>query len=127
MLTTHLIFGWLWISAGLGVGAVLGLGFDKDKFLGGYDSWRRRLARLGHIAFFGTGWLNLMFAMTLDMTEATGPIVEFASTSLIIGAVLMPLVCMLSSWKKPMRVFFPVPAGALILGCCATAWFLMGL
>ena len=32
--------------------------------MGGYGSFRRRLARLGHISFFGLGFLNLLLAFT---------------------------------------------------------------
>ena len=55
---------WLGILAGALAGAVMGLMFHRDDWLGGYSSWRRRMLRLGHIAFFGIGLLNLAFAAT---------------------------------------------------------------
>src|SRR4051812_205671 len=44
---------WIGILCGVLGGAVVGLFFHRDEWLGGYGSWRRRLARLGHISFFG--------------------------------------------------------------------------
>ena len=49
----NLVLGWLWIALGFASGAVLGLWFHKEQWLGGYASWMRRLYRLGHISFFG--------------------------------------------------------------------------
>jgi hypothetical protein len=42
--------GWALILAAFAAGAGIGLLFHREDFWGGYASWRRRLARLGHIA-----------------------------------------------------------------------------
>ena len=41
-------------------GAVLGLRFHRDDFLGGYGSFRRRIVRLGHIAMAALGMINVL-------------------------------------------------------------------
>ena len=58
-------FGWLWVALGLLSGTILGLRFQREDWLGGYASHRRRLVRLGHISLFGLGFLNILFAHTL--------------------------------------------------------------
>ena len=112
----QLVFGWAWILMGLLSGVALGLGFHKAGFMGGYDGWRRRLARLGHIAFFGTGLLNLFAALTWRTEGLPDVIAAPAATALIIGAVAMPTVCFLSAWRQPFRHLFAIPVFALISG-----------
>src|SRR5258706_550195 len=70
----NLAFGWGWILLGVLSGALLGLHFHKEKFLGGYDAWPRRMTRLGHIAFFGTGILNVLYALTTRSIGSTSPL-----------------------------------------------------
>ncbi|MDP4270081.1 MAG: hypothetical protein Q8909_08130 [Bacteroidota bacterium] len=100
---------WIGFLLGCIAGAVPGLFFHKENWLGGYGSWKRRMIRLGHIAFWGIGFLNLSFGLTakafgLDMENSA------ASILLIIGAIAMPLTCYLSAWKPFFRNFFFIPA-----------------
>lgn len=116
----NLLFAWCWITMGLLAGAVQGMGFHEEAWMGGYNSWRRRLTRLGHIAFLGTAMLNLGFALTvitLGLTEAS---TRWPGGLLIIGAVSMPIVCYLAAWRKPCRQLFCVPVLSLTVGC---GWF----
>jgi len=110
------VFAWAWLMAGLLSGVLLGLGFHKDAFLGGYSGWRRRLLRLGHISFFGTGLFNLFAALTWQVFGLNDGKMALAAWLLIIGAVTMPTACGLSAWRKPLRVLFPVPVIALVAG-----------
>lgn len=110
------IFAWSWMLMGLLSGVVLGLGFHKAEFMGGYAGWRRRLARLGHIAFFGTGLLNLFAALTWIGFSLDHAMMSWSAWLLVIGAVSMPSVCFLCAWKKPLRHLFPVPVVTLIGG-----------
>ncbi len=116
----NIIFGWIWITMGFVSGAVIGLGFHKDKFMGGYGSWERRLARLGHIAFFGTGFLNVMLGLTLISLEQ-GLETDQGASSLIeilfmVGAIGMPVGCFGAAFWKPMRHMFVIPVISLVLG-----------
>ena len=110
----HLYFAWIWILVGLVSGAIIGMFFHDEAWLGGYSSWRRRMVRLGHVSFLGTGLLNFAFALSVDRVGRDGapglPAVLF-----VIGAVTMPLVCFLSAWREGFRGFFVVPVVSLIV------------
>jgi len=116
MPTINLIAGWLGMLAGVLSGAVVGLFFHRDDWMGGYGSYRRRLMRLGHIAFFGLGFLNLMFAATSAQLYLRGNYAALASAALVVGAIAMPVCCFLSAWRKPLRHLFPVPVLAVTTG-----------
>ncbi len=75
MALVNLYAGWIAILVGLVAGASIGLFFHREEWLGGYDSWRRRMLRLAHISLVGTGLLNLAFAFScnsLDMSSLLG-------------------------------------------------------
>lgn len=116
MPAVNLMAGWLGMLGGVFSGAVVGLFFHREEWMGGYGSYRRRLMRLGHIAFFGLGFLNLMFAATSGQLLLRGWWLAIASWGLIVGAVTMPVCCFLSAWRKPFRHLFPVPVVAVTAG-----------
>ena len=117
MTTLLLTFAWGWFVAGLLSGVALGLGFARDAFLGGYDAWARRLTRLGHISFFGTGMLCLAMGLTAHaLSLDTTPLLRPAACLTIAGAVLMPAVCFLCAWRKPLRHLFALPVLGLVGG-----------
>ena len=107
-------FGWLWITLGMATGALIGLRFYREDWLGGYDSWRRRLVRLGHISLFGLGILNVLFAFTLPHVPLAAWEKSLASWCFVIGGVAMPLVCGLAAWKRELRHLFVVPVASLL-------------
>ena len=117
--TVNLLGGWIGILAGVISGAVIGLFFWREDWMGGYDSWRRRLSRLGHISFFGLGLLNLLFAATAAQLGLRGTGLRIASASLLAGAIAMPVCCFLSAWRKPLRHLFPIPVLAVAVGVIA--------
>jgi hypothetical protein len=112
---------WIGILLGCLAGAVIGLRFARADWMGGYDSWRRRLTRLGHIAFFGVAFLNLSLALTARSLGIEDGLAA-ASVLLIVGAATMPLVCFLAAWRKPFRHAFPVPALSVTLGVVLFLW-----
>jgi hypothetical protein len=65
LLRMNFFVAWIAILVGLISGTVLGVFFHDERWMGGYASWRRRMVRLGHIAFLGTGLLNLAFALSV--------------------------------------------------------------
>ena len=115
----NLAFGWIWITAGFFSGAMLGMGFHKENFMGGYGSWERRLARLGHIAFFGTGFLNVMVGLSglmLSEAQMSGGMWYAMSWSFVIGALAMPICCFIAAkWIKAKSIFV-LPVIALTAG-----------
>ena len=121
METLNLWAAWIGILLGLLSGAAQGLFFHRADWLDGYGSWRRRLTRLGHISFFGLAFVNLAFFFTaahlVESTAGTIPnALQLASWLLVAGAVLMPIVCYLSAWKRTWRGLFAAPVGCLVLG-----------
>lgn len=113
--------GWMLILSGFVVGALLGLGFHRPGFLGGYDSFRRRLIRLGHIALEALGVINIVFA--LGAWPAPGTLSgDLASTCFIIGGISMPLICFLAAWKPGFRHLFFIPVSTLFIAVATTAF-----
>jgi hypothetical protein len=110
----NLWVGWLAILAGLLAGAGIGMFFHEETWLGGYSSWRRRMLRLAHVALVGTGLLNIAFALTAAAGRTSGFGASCASVLFAAGAVAMPLVCLLSAWRKGMRHLFFIPVSILI-------------
>lgn len=107
-------FAWVWILIGLVTGVVMGLSFHREDWLGGYGSWRRRMVRLGHVSFFGTGMLCLLAAVTRVVWP--GSVGPWGGRLLVVGAAAMPTVCFLSSWHKPLRQLFFFPVLCLLGG-----------
>lgn len=119
MLVLNLVVGWLGILAGVLSGSVIGLFFHREDWMGGYASHRRRLTRLGHISFFGLGFLNLIFAATANLLNLHGQSLSISSMGLIVAAITMPICCFLTAWKKPLRHLFPIPVVAATVGILA--------
>jgi hypothetical protein len=111
----NLYAAWVGILLGFIAGAVHGLFFHDDMWLGGYGTWRRRMARLGHISLFGIAFINFAYALTVRSLGLHDTSL-WPSRLFIVGAVTMPLVCYLSAYRKPFRHLFFVPVFSLIVG-----------
>jgi hypothetical protein len=118
----NLFGGWLGFLVGAVSGAVLGMRFHREDWLGGYASFPRRMLRLGHIACFGLGLINILFALSARQIAAAGHV---ASIALIVGLVTMPLICFLTAWKRAFKSLFFIPVGAVSLGIAATVFYLL--
>ncbi len=110
---------WIGILLGMVTGVTQGLFFHQARWLGGYQSWPRRLMRLGHISFFGLAFVNLAFFLTVD--GRTGPApgawpsgLAAASWLMVAGALFMPAVCYAAAWRPPWRRLFVLPVGCLL-------------
>jgi hypothetical protein len=117
-------FAWAGMLAGVLTGAVIGIFFHRDDWMGGYNSFRRRLMRLGHISFFGLGFINFLFALTHHVVHLAASFATAAAWAFAIGAVTMPAACFLSAWRKPLRCLFPIPVTAEVIGilCTLLGW-----
>jgi len=114
------IAAWIAVVAGVVTGAAAGLFFHDQHWLGGYNAWPRRISRLGHISFFGIAALNFGYCLTvrrLGWPDATVPSVALAAANF-----LMPAVCYLSAWKKPLRQLFFLPVACVLLGAGGLLW-----
>ena len=122
-LSLNFIAGWLCFLFGAISGALIGLRFHRENWLGGYDSFCRRLLRLGHIAFFGLGLINILFAICASFAPPTH-FIQAASLMLAGGAATMPAVCFLSAWKPAFRhaFFMPVVLTAGGIGAFLFNW-----
>ena len=110
----HLLFAWTWVVVGLLTGIGLGARFARDDWLGGYGSWPRRLVRLGHVSFVGTGLLNLGAHWSLASLGIDGALAAWARALFVAGAVAMPAVCFAAAFQKSLRHLFAVPVTALV-------------
>ena len=115
MTDPNLAAGWLAMLLGAVSGAVIGLRFHVEGWAGGYASFRRRLMRLGHVAFFGLGLVNVLFAVSVEAADMPVAAPRMASLALVVGLVTMPLVCFLTAWRAGFRHLFFVPVLSVVL------------
>jgi hypothetical protein len=109
-----LLAGWIGMLLGVVSGAIIGLFFHKEEWMGGYSSFRRRLTRLGHIAFFGLGFVTLFYAFTIHAHPIADGAARLASILFIAGLCTMSPCCFLTAWKKvPFRHFFFIPVSTV--------------
>ena len=119
---THVLnwqLGWWLVLLAFVTGAGLGLFFHRDDFLGGYNSFRRRIVRLGHIALAALGMLNVIFSYSPWPLPATA-MGDSASLGFVVGGVAMPTVCFLTGWREGCRHLFFIPVVALMLAVVCT-------
>ncbi len=115
----NLIAAWIGVLLGFLSGMVLGLFFHRENWLGGYGSFKRRLYRLAHISFFGLAAANFFFCFTLKSLPANHSLV-LAANAFIVGAVAMPLCCLLMAHFPKTRLLFAVPVISLTVGAALT-------
>ena len=115
MVNVNLQAAWIGILLGFVAGAVSGLFFHREDWLGGYASWPRRLSRLAHISFFGLALINLAFFFSVNHLKPEASM-TWASWLLVAGAATMPICCYLAAWRKVFRHLFPLPVSCLVLG-----------
>lgn len=119
------VFGWGSILAGFLSGLLLGMGFHREEFLGGYGSLRRRLLRLGHIALVALGGMNVLFALSVPQLHLDPPALTLTSIAWIAGGVAMPACCALMAWRPALRPLFAVPVLSLSLAAGLVIWGLI--
>ena len=111
----NLLAAWMGVLLGFISGAVLGLGFHREDWLGGYGSFTRRLYRLAHISFFGLGAVNFFFYFTARALPASS-LLSLASSAFIAGAITMPVCCVLMAHFPNTRSLFALPVLSLMSG-----------
>ena len=111
--------GWLLVLSAFATGAIMGLSFHREDYLGGYNSFRRRLVRLGHIALAALGLMNVLFALSPWPPPGTWTS-SAASACFIIGGIAMPSICFLTAWRPAFRHAFALPVTALTLAVVFT-------
>ena len=111
---------WGGMALGIVSGAVIGMFFHREDWMGGYGSFRRRLTRLGHVSFFGLAFVNLGFALTLAAGGVADSVADIARWGFLAGAATMPAICFLSAWHKPFRHLFFIPVLSVMTGVICT-------
>lgn len=112
----NILAAWIGFLLGAVSGAIPGLFFHKQDWMGGYTSWPRRMMRLGHISFFGIGFLNVAYYAAFSQGGGS----PIAGGLLLVGAVFMPTLCYLSAFKPAFRHLFFIPAGSILLATIFT-------
>src|SRR5262249_19243778 len=112
--------GWLSTCLGAISGAIMGLwSFDGPlpvpAWLGEYDQTSRRLARLGHIAFFGLGILNVLLAGELRRSRLGVWGRRTASWAMNFGNVFLPLTLFAAAAYRPLKYGMGAPVLAVLL------------
>ncbi len=115
----NLLAAWMGILLGLISGLAMGLCFHRENWLGGYGSFKRRLYRLGHISLFGLGAINLFFYLTAQGLSGNS-MLSLASSMFIIGAITMPVCCLIMAHFPNTRMLFGLPVLSLITGGALT-------
>ena len=119
--------GWCSLAAGVATGLVMGLwSFDgpmtTPAWLGEYGDTSRRLARLGHIAFFGLGFINILLARELPQSALSGRARRIASRHMNFGNVVLPITLFIASVWRPAKFALAIPATAVFVALCLAAW-----
>jgi hypothetical protein len=118
----NLVFAWVWIVAGFASGLAMGLCFDRENWLGGYTSLKRRLYRLAHVSFFGLGAVNLMYYFTARYVLGPSEMQCVAGWCFVVGGVTMPLACVIMARWAQAKMLFAVPVLSLLLSGGLTIW-----
>ncbi|MDA1276878.1 MAG: hypothetical protein O2960_22915 [Verrucomicrobia bacterium] len=123
------LVGWASMAVGAATGLILGLWsfagpVPVPAVLGEYGDLSRRLARLGHIAFFGLGIINVLLAREYPNLRLSDRAQAVASWAMNIGNVFLPLTLLASAFFHPLKYTMPIPAlavfVALVIAACGS-------
>ena len=125
MANSNRFVGWVSLAVGAGTGLILGLwSFDGPMavpaWIGEYGDTSRRLVRLGHIAFFGLGILNILLARELPRLADTAR--RIASPAMNFGNVFLPITLLAAAAYPPFKYFMSVPALSVFVALLAAAF-----
>ena len=106
---------WTGFCLGAGSGMIMGLwAFDgplsPPAGFVDYGDTSRRLLRLGHIGFFGIGYLNLLLAWDLPSLGLGQRAKQVAARCMNFANLFLPLTLMAAAAYQPFKYLLPVPA-----------------
>ena len=118
---------WVGFCLGAGSGLLMGLwSFDGPVgipgWLGAYDDTARRLLRLGHIAFFGIGYLNLLLVHELPTLKLGLAAKAGAAHSMNFANVFLPSLLIAAAVFPPAKYLLALPATSAFMALCIAAW-----
>lgn len=119
--------GWCSLLVGALTGMVMGLwSFDGPMpvpdWVGAYGETSRRLLRLGHIAFFGLGILNILLAQQLPKFRLDEGLKRLGALCMNFGNVFLPLTLLAASIYHPLKYLMAVPATAVVIALALSAF-----
>jgi hypothetical protein len=114
------VFGWCSVQAGLVLGLYMGVRFQREAWLGGYDAFPRRMVRLAHVALAAIGILNIQFAQSAPRLHLSPTLAAAASVTLMAAAVLMPACCLWIARRRRHFEIFAAPVVCLAAGLILT-------
>ncbi len=122
-LLTYAVIG---LPIGLVTGLALGLVAQRDGGWGGYGSFRRRAARLGHISCVMLPLLAGFYALSLRPDPIDTAAGRWGARLWIAGGVTLPLALFAAAWRPALRVAMPVPALTVLGAAVAFAVAYLG-
>lgn len=124
MFDLNIATGWCGMVAGALLGMTFGLWAESAEWAGGYAGFRRRALRLAHIAAFALGIINVLYGLCGSaLANLPAPwLGQTGRVTMLLGAVLMPLVCLAVAWRRSLKYLFPIPATCLLTAVSLQAW-----
>ncbi len=121
------IVAWTGMAFGAVLGLIMGLwSFDgpvaPPNFIGDYTDTPRRRLRLGHIACFGIGILNLLLVRELPNSGGSPRVARHAAQAMNFGNIFLPLVLLIAAVYAPAKYLLPVPALSVFAALCLAAY-----
>ena len=114
----NISFGWIWILAGLIVGAVMGMWSFNGPMpspVGDYTSLPRRMLRLSHIAFIALAIINILYGYEIDKIKIKDKFKKIGSKCMIYGAILMPIFLIPAVFFEPLKYLTMISAILVII------------
>ncbi len=91
-------------------------------WLGDYGDVSRRLARLGHIACFGLGIINILLSRELPRLSLGTGTRRTASLAMNFGNILLPLSLFAAAAYHPLKYTMVFPASSVFLALAIAAY-----
>ena len=118
--------GWTSLALGAATGLVIGLWsfggpIAVPAWIGDYGDAPRRLLRLGHIAFFGLGIINILMARELPGLAVGETVRRHALDAMNFGNVALPAALIGAALHPALIWLLPVPALAVFAALCLAA------
>ena len=109
-LVTYALVG---LPVGLLTGMLLGPIANRVGGMGGYDSLRRRAARLGHVAAVMLPLIAGFYALAFQAWGLPNALVAWAAPLWVYGGIALVAVLFGTAWRPRVRYLLPLPATAL--------------
>lgn len=126
------LVAWMGFCFGVASGALMGLwAFDGPLgvpgWIGDYGDTSRRLLRLGHIAFFGIGILNLLLVRELPLLNVGYRAKAVAARCMNAANVFLPFTLIAAAAHAPLKYLLPLPVLGALVALCVVAWGTYGM